>query len=187
MQRDTKSRAVQLNKEHRRRKSWLRVVTGMAAVVVFVTTYALILPAITMEQKTVCGLEEHTHGTGCFAKQQHSFTLENCSWEGHHHEADCFDESGEPCCGYADTVLHRHSGLCYDDMGQLICEMEECEEHIHDESCCEVQESWLCGRREGEGSHRHDETCYGERTVICDLEEGDEHTHDDACYAEGEL
>ena len=38
----------------RRRRRWLRAVTGMAAVVVFVTTYLLILPAITMENS---GLE----------------------------------------------------------------------------------------------------------------------------------
>ena len=33
----------------RRHRWWLRTVTGMAAMVVFVTTYLLILPAITME------------------------------------------------------------------------------------------------------------------------------------------
>lgn len=37
-------------KAHKRKKSWYRVVTGLACVVVFCTVYALILPAITMEK-----------------------------------------------------------------------------------------------------------------------------------------
>ena len=37
----------------RQRRWWMRIVTGMAAVVVFVTTYLLILPAITMEHSTL--------------------------------------------------------------------------------------------------------------------------------------
>ena len=66
MRRDILREAVQLNMEHRRRKWWHQVVSAMAAVVVFVTTYALILPAITMEQETVCGLNEHTHSDACY-------------------------------------------------------------------------------------------------------------------------
>lgn len=50
-------------KKHR---IWSRVVAGMACVVVFATTYMLILPAITMEQTTYCGLEEHKHEETCY-------------------------------------------------------------------------------------------------------------------------
>lgn len=39
-------------RKHRRKKRWYRVVTCLAAVVVFCTTYALILPAITLERTT---------------------------------------------------------------------------------------------------------------------------------------
>ena len=42
--------------EQRRRKRWQKAVCGMAAVVVFCTTYALILPAITMSSDTICGI-----------------------------------------------------------------------------------------------------------------------------------
>lgn len=43
-------RFMQNQQKHRR---WLRAMTAMAAVVVFVTTYLLILPAITMENSVL--------------------------------------------------------------------------------------------------------------------------------------
>ena len=39
-----------LIKKHREIKRWQRIVTVMAAIITFVTTYALILPAITVER-----------------------------------------------------------------------------------------------------------------------------------------
>lgn len=41
-------------KDHKKRQMWYRIVTTLAVVVVFVTTYMLILPAITMENKAEC-------------------------------------------------------------------------------------------------------------------------------------
>ena len=54
--------------QKRERKGlWRGVVTCIAAVVVFCTTYALILPAITMEtQGFTCGLTEHSHSQDCY-------------------------------------------------------------------------------------------------------------------------
>lgn len=46
---------------------------------VFCTTYALILPAITMDQDAVCGQEAHTHGEDCY-EQQRLYDL-NCTLE----------------------------------------------------------------------------------------------------------
>ena len=40
-------------KQNKYRKTWKTIATFMAAVVVFVTTYSLILPAITMDVETV--------------------------------------------------------------------------------------------------------------------------------------
>ena len=37
------------------------IVQSLACLVVFCTTYALILPAITLERPTYCGIKEHTH------------------------------------------------------------------------------------------------------------------------------
>ncbi|MCI8660188.1 MAG: Cna B-type domain-containing protein [Lachnospiraceae bacterium] len=55
-----------LLREQRRWKRWQKVVSVMAAMVVFCTAYALILPALTMGAKTYCGQEEHHHSEDCF-------------------------------------------------------------------------------------------------------------------------
>lgn len=52
---------IQKNKEHQKKRMWQRIVTCLAAMVVFCTTYALILPAITMEDELTCGIENHVH------------------------------------------------------------------------------------------------------------------------------
>ena len=72
-------KAIKLNKDHKRRVWWQRVVRAMSMVVVFCTTYALILPAITMDQDAVCGQEAHTHGEDCY-EQQRLYDL-NCTLE----------------------------------------------------------------------------------------------------------
>lgn len=54
-------------KAHIRKKRWYRVVTCLACVVVFCTTYALILPAITLEN-TGCEIPEHTHVQECYTQ-----------------------------------------------------------------------------------------------------------------------
>ena len=48
-QKNLLTQALGLIRNQRQHRWWLRVMTGMAAVVVFVTTYLLILPAITVE------------------------------------------------------------------------------------------------------------------------------------------
>ena len=50
----------------RKRKFWRSIVTALSCVVVFCTTYALILPAITLENTAYCGYEEHTHSEECY-------------------------------------------------------------------------------------------------------------------------
>ena len=103
--------AEQYAKRHKRRRVWQKVVGSLACVVVFITTYMLILPAITMEQTTYCGYEEHQHGEGCFEKQL--------------------------ICGYPEEpeVSHVHTAECYEQEQTLICELEETAGHVHDESC----------------------------------------------------
>ncbi|MBR5816266.1 MAG: hypothetical protein IKY38_02445, partial [Anaerotignum sp.] len=58
--------AEKLHNEYLRKKRWKTAVKMMGCVVVFCTTYALILPAITMQKDTICGYEEHLHGEECF-------------------------------------------------------------------------------------------------------------------------
>ena len=50
------------------RKSWHKVVGILGCLVVFCTTYALILPALTMEKESFCGMEAHVHEDTCYAQ-----------------------------------------------------------------------------------------------------------------------
>jgi hypothetical protein len=55
-----------LLKNRRARQVLTRIVSVLAAVVVFVTTYALVLPAITMESQASCGIPAHQHDDSCW-------------------------------------------------------------------------------------------------------------------------
>ena len=68
MNMDIHSQAEELNKKHRRKRTWYKILSVPICLVVFVTTYALILPAITMESTpdTYCGIAEHVHTDDCY-------------------------------------------------------------------------------------------------------------------------
>ena len=53
-----------------RLKKWKRITLALSCVVVFCVVYALTLPAITLEGKTICGMEEHTHTEDCYEKEE---------------------------------------------------------------------------------------------------------------------
>ena len=90
---------------HRQKRRWLKIVTCLAAVVIFCTVYALVLPAVTLESRTTCcGMEEHTHGESCY-------------------EAALI-------CGLEEDGEHIHDESCYEK--QLICELSE---HTHTDEC----------------------------------------------------
>lgn len=48
-------------------RRWHRVARLLGIVVIFCTTYMLVLPALTMENETYCGLQEHSHDASCYA------------------------------------------------------------------------------------------------------------------------
>lgn len=50
MRRHLPVRTINYLKTHLQKKKWRRVVTALSCIVVFCTTYALILPAVTMSQ-----------------------------------------------------------------------------------------------------------------------------------------
>jgi hypothetical protein len=54
-----------------KRKLWRIILSIAVAFTVFITTYTLILPALTME-KVTCGLEEHVHSVedGCYKENK---------------------------------------------------------------------------------------------------------------------
>ena len=129
-------KAAKLNKERKRRKRRYRVVSMLAAIVVFCTTYALILPAITMEPDYFCGYTEHTHNEDCYREE--TVQALTCLPERHIHSSDCFDSEGMPVCGYQDFILHIHNSFCYGKDNELICSIPETDSHIHTDICYET-------------------------------------------------
>lgn len=185
--------AEKYTKVHKRKRLRHRVVTVLAGVVVFCTTYALILPAITLEKQ--CDIPEHTHTDACYAQVTSvEKSVPVCSAETleiHRHTADCYDADGNPTCGYADFVVHSHDSRCYDETGNLWCPLPEIEahrhtadcyalpeEHTHAEGCyTSVRGDLVCGE------HVHTDACYVETPELaCGLEESEEHRHDESCY-----
>lgn len=69
--------------QHQRRQRRYTVLSCLAAVVVFCTTYALILPAITMSW--ACGQEAHSHSEDCYDAQGALI----CGLEEHSHTEAC--------------------------------------------------------------------------------------------------
>ena len=57
--------------KNRRKSIWKRIVSVLACIVVFCTTYALILPALTLERDPSCGIEEHTHTEASTLRKKH--------------------------------------------------------------------------------------------------------------------
>lgn len=185
--------AEKYTKVHKRKRLRHRVVTVLAGVVVFCTTYALILPAITLEKQ--CDIPEHTHTDACYAQVTSvEKRVPVCSAETleiHRHTADCYDADGNPTCGYAEFVVHSHDSRCYDETGNLWCPLPEIEAHRHTEGCYALPEEHTHAEGcytsvRGDlvcGEHVHTDACYTETAVLaCGREESEEHRHDESCY-----
>lgn len=112
MRRSIRNDAAERIRISRRSRHWHMLVTCLAAVVVFITTYMLILPAITMERASACGMEEHIHGDECYEQEQ------------------------VLACGLEDDPEHTHTEACYETEELLICTLEE---HTHTEACYEEE------------------------------------------------
>ncbi|MGM9608116.1 MAG: fibro-slime domain-containing protein [Oscillospiraceae bacterium] len=184
MQKNEMPQTSHYTTRNRHRRVWKKVVGALACVVVFITTYALILPAITMEREPVCGLEEHTHTEECYKTELiYSLSVMDCPFEAHTHGADCYDDGGDLICGYADFTVHTHDALCYDESGALICTLPEIEEHVHTGDCYNEERTLICTEEEDPG-HIHTAACYKQvrGDLIC-TEEGEDHEHGDSCYA----
>ena len=161
--------------KHRRR----RIVQSLACLVVFCTTYALILPAITLEKPAYCGFKEHKHSDKCYTQE---LLCEKEEGEGHTHSDDCYTEHQNLICGLEETEGHTHTDECFQTYDNLICELEENEEHTHGPECYEQVTELVCGLEETEG-HTHTEACYETvRELSCGLEESKGHTHTEKCY-----
>lgn len=205
MERNVLSRAAEYINQQRKKKRWTNVVSVLAAVVVFCTTYALILPAITLETDVFCGREEHTHGADCYGQV---LTCTLPEGEAHVHTDACYQTERTLVCTLKESQGHTHTADCQRTETLLTCTSTE-EGHVHGEGCYTTTTTYVCGLEESsghthtdacwqetrilvctqntegpQGGHVHSEACYGpSREPTCGLEE---HRHDDACYADRE-
>lgn len=151
---------------------WYRILSVPICIVVFITTYAMILPAITLESSpdTLCGIEAHVHGSDCYETPgipEHSAI--NC---GIHDNPD----SGE-------YIIHSHDSFCFNGKGELICALSEQAKHTHTSECYEG-DSLICKKVTGI-DHRHTAECItvipavGPQGLICTKTE---HTHTAGCF-----
>ncbi len=166
-------------------KRWQKLVGALACIVVFCTTYALILPAITMERTAYCGYEEHTHGEECYTKELICGYPENPAAQStvaHQHTDACYTEEKELICGKEESEGHTHTDECKHTEKVLICNVPEREGHTHSDSCYNEAGELICGKEESEG-HIHTDSCYETRvTYVCGKKESEGHTHTAACY-----
>ena len=194
MRQDAMETVEQYKKAHQRKNRWYKVVTCLAAVVVFCTTYALILPAITMETK--CDIPEHTHTESCYT-QVTTVTkkvLVCNADEDHTHDEACYGTTEAP---------HTHTDECYSESGELICNLptesdetmgqtllcggSETAPHQHTDACFETVEepadttTLTCTNTDPD--HVHTAICYGTWELTCGMEE---HSHSDACRGKKE-
>ncbi|MBQ4607497.1 MAG: CHAP domain-containing protein, partial [Clostridia bacterium] len=159
-----------------------KFVQFLCCVVVFCTTYALILPAITMEQTAYCGLEEHTHSEECYQELPHQELVCNeDTLQLHNHSESCYDSDANLICGLADYVVHTHAETCFYN-GQLVCTLPERGVHVHNDAC------YIPGETEPEVLHVHTDSCSTQQQgeLLCTIEEYEGHAHDAACYAAGD-
>ena len=161
-------RIRQILRDRRTRRIFTRFVSTVAAIVIFVTTYALVLPAITMESRAECGIEAHQHDESCYTDV---LVCEIPESPGHVHDESCYSTGQKLVCR---TEEHMHEPDCYDENGQLICGKAE---HQHGEDCFEEEQELVCGLTESDG-HQHDDSCY-QKVLTCGKEA---HTHSAACY-----
>ena len=146
MNRDIYSQAEQLNKKHRRKRTWYEILSVPICLVVFVTTYALSLPAITMESTpdTYCGIAEHVHTDDCY----------ELPGPPAHKEIQC---TAGADLGQGEYIVHKHDSFCFDDSGELLCALAEQDEHVHTDACYDG-DSLICGLVTGI-VHQHTADC----------------------------
>ena len=112
-------------KDKVRLKRWRKVMLCLSCIVVFCTVYVLILPAITLERKTICGQEEHVH------------------------TEECYSVDGQLICGIEE---HLHTETCYaaaDNISDIQSDAAEWEENpIQEENGNTVQDEGNAGEIE---------------------------------------
>ncbi len=171
MDKEIRIQAEKLNIKHRRKRIWYRLLSVPVSIVVFVTTYAMILPAITLEATpdTYCGQEEHIHSDECY----------ETPGVPEHREIKC---TAARELAEGEYIVHTHNDICFSG-GELICTLPEQTEHTHTEDCYENGE--LVCEKLTPVVHQHTNDCVvtvsavAPKGLIC---EKTEHTHTEACF-----
>ena len=168
-------------KANKKQSIWRKLVRVMACFVVFCTTYALILPVITLEQDYTCGLEEHVHSKSCYVNSTDlPIPCTNESIGVHIHDGSCYTEDGSVSCLYSDQLIHAHDELCFNSEGALICQLVELPVHLHGEACY-AEGALVCGLNEMI-PHSHTPECMDENgALICAAVETLQHQHTQEC------
>ncbi|MBQ4317398.1 MAG: Cna B-type domain-containing protein [Clostridia bacterium] len=163
------------------------MITITAAIIIFCTTYALILPAITLEN-VFCGIEEHVHDASCYVQiTEQDVLVLDCNAEKlgvHAHTDECYNGDGETVCGYSDFVVHQHTNDCFDG-DNLVCKLPAVSAHVHDDSCYlnnDKESKLLCGYKEIV-LHEHTEECFDGDELICGSVETLKHIHNEDCFS----
>ena len=148
MRQEIQQMIEKLYKQYVKRKRWHKVVMALAAIVVFCTTYALVLPAITAE--TNCGIEEHTHEAVCYANEDIEGLLV-CVLEEHTHEDSCYqkDETEEVVAENEDEIaaeevveeeiVEESEEIIEDESDEIVGEEETKQEEIIEEDIVEEE------------------------------------------------
>ena len=162
-------------KRRKRRNVWKKIVGVMMCLVVFWTTYMLILPALTKETKSFCGIPEHSHDAECYR--------EVLLCQEHVHTDTCYEAEGALICTLS-TKGHTHSDACINQTENILtCTLEEGEEHTHTDDCYTVNTVYGCGLEETP-AHVHDGNCHGPPQQICTIETNPDHIHTETCVGQ---
>lgn len=133
----------ELKKKQKKRRRIRIIVMAFALVVAGSVIWSLTQAGIAMTGSAKCGMEEHTHGDGCYTD-----TL---------------------ACGQEESAGHTHTDACWQTTQTLVCGQEESEEHVHAEACYQTEQTLVCGQEEYAG-HAHTEACYS-RQLACGRQE----------------
>ncbi len=182
---------TKLAQEQKRWKRWHKTVTVMAAVVVFCTVYALILPAVTMGAKTFCGMEEHIHTEECYLLRRIGASTPSDAerW-------DIDEELGTPSNARLEERLEEMREFCLTEGGKgtasngdratasnaMEYEWDENDKYKYDMNLIGDDSFLLDDYLEYTEGMEYDEDNY-ELIRICEMEE---HTHSLICYSDPE-
>ena len=169
-----------INKENKTKRVLHRVIAMLMCISVFFTTYALMLPAITMDKDSgaMCGLLSHKHSNKCL--DENGVLI--CNMLEHEHDMNCYAKKTEvspSICSYG--YEHTHNESCYSG-NTLVCSLSE---HVHTASCM-AEAELLCGLEEGEG-HHHDDSCFLDELELTCSNDDENHEHGDSCWTVNSL